>query len=72
MPIIHEGRGIDRDEETHFSTVVLTGEDAYEGLTAYISVDWTEEPVAVEGAVFVGEAPPRPEPIIGSAVPANG
>jgi hypothetical protein len=42
--------------------VILTGLDAYEGLTAYLWVDFTEDPPAVEGAIFEGEMPPTPEP----------
>ena len=55
------GRDVPRDEATYFETIVLTGEGAYEGLTAYVLVDWTALPIAVEGAIFVGEAPPLPE-----------
>ena len=59
--LVHVGAEIAQDESTDFDTVVLTGEGAYEGLTAYVHADWTEEPVAVEGAVFAGEAPPLAE-----------
>ncbi len=44
------------------STLVLTGEGAYEGHTLYLIMDASgEPPFSVEGAVFVGEAPPFPE-----------
>jgi len=59
--LVHGGGGIPRDEATNLDTVVLTGAGAYEGLTAYVLADWTEDPVAVEGVVFPGEAPPFPE-----------
>ena len=61
MAIVHVGAGISRDETTDFGTVLFTGEGGYEGLSAYLLGDWTEEPVAVEGAVFPGEMPPFPE-----------
>ena len=56
--LVHGGAEISEDEATNLDTIVLTGEDGYEGLTAYVLADWTEDPVAVEGAVLVGEAPP--------------
>jgi hypothetical protein len=43
-------------------TLLLTGEGGYAGLTAYLDLDWTQDPVVVTGAVFAGEAPPFPEP----------
>jgi hypothetical protein len=64
--LIHGGGGIPRDEATNLDTILLTGEGAYEGLTAYVLADWTEDPVAVEGAVLVGELTPLPE-----ALPAS-
>jgi hypothetical protein len=50
------------DEPTDLVTMVLTGEGGYEGLTAYVLVDFTQQPIVVEGGVFVGEAIPAPEP----------
>ena len=44
------------------STLVLTGEGGYEGHTLYLIMDASgEPPFPIEGAVFVGEAPPFPE-----------
>ena len=49
------------DEPTDLVTVLLTGEGGYEGLTAYVFVDATQDPIAVEGGVFTGEAVPAPD-----------
>lgn len=47
---------------TEIGTVVLTGDGAYEGLSAYLFVDWAPEVGAdVQGAIFAGEMPPAPE-----------
>jgi hypothetical protein len=59
--LIHDGAEIPQEDATNHDTIMLTGDGAYEGLTAYVLADWTEEPVAVEGAVFVGEMPPPPD-----------
>lgn len=61
--LVHAGpEGPMGEDATEMSTVVLTGEGGYEGHTLYLIVDWTaEQAAAVEGAVFVGEAPPFPE-----------
>jgi len=59
--LIHGGAEISQEESTNHDTIMLTGEGGYEGLTAYVLADWTEEPIAVEGAVFAGEMPPPPE-----------
>ena len=44
---------------------MLTGEGDYQGLSAYLMVDWStwsEDTLPiVDGAVFPGEAPPFPE-----------
>ena len=61
--LIHGGANIDT---TDFDTVVLAGEGAYDGLTAYILADWSEDPPAVEGAIFVGTAPPVPDALPGA------
>ena len=57
--IHHSGEGIPEDEETNLNTTLLTGEGAYEGLSAHLVVDGD----AVEGIIFAGESPPFPEPI---------
>jgi hypothetical protein len=59
--LVHGGDTV--DDSTEISTVVLTGEGDYEGHTLYLIVDsGGDGPFPVEGAVFVGEAPPFPEP----------
>ncbi len=47
--------GIDRD------TVILSGEGAYEGLSAYLLIDWSSLPADFIGAIFPGEMPPYPD-----------
>ena len=42
-------------------TVVLEGTGDYDGLTANLLVEWTADGTDVQGAIFVGEAPPFPE-----------
>jgi len=48
------------DNET--DTVILHGEDAYEGLTAYALIDFRVFPIEFVAAIFPGEMPPFPEP----------
>lgn len=48
-------------DDLNTDTVVLHGEDAYEGLTAYVLMDWTANPTSFTAAVFPGEMPPFPE-----------
>ena len=44
-------------------TMILHGEGAYEGLTAYVMQDWSEGlPAAFTAAVFPGDMPVSPEP----------
>lgn len=38
-------------------TLVFSGEDEYEGLTAYIQVDWSTTPFTFSGLIMEGEAP---------------
>ena len=42
--------------------VIMQGEDAYEGLTAYVVIDYTTSPIEFVAAIFPGEMPPFPEP----------
>ena len=45
-------------------TVTCDGDDAYDGLTAILSLDWSNSPpssVPLAGLIFPGEAPPLPE-----------
>ena len=45
------------------ATVILHGEDAYEGLTAYLLMDeGTSGSATFTGVIFPGEMPPFPEP----------
>jgi hypothetical protein len=46
--------GIDRDK------VILSGDGAYEGLSAYLLIDWSSTPADFIGAIFPGEMPPFP------------
>jgi len=48
--------GIDRD------TVILRGEGAYEGLSAYLLIDWAGSSGDFIGAIFPGEMPTVPTP----------
>jgi hypothetical protein len=41
---------------------VLRGEGDYEGLTAYVYMDWAADPPALRAAIFPGQMPPLPEP----------
>jgi hypothetical protein len=50
------GPGIETD------TVILHGEDAYDGLTAYVLVDYKVFPIEFVAAIFPGVMPPFPEP----------
>jgi hypothetical protein len=43
-------------------TLVFNGEGAYEGMTAYLHIDWSQAPYAFTGLVLQGEAPPYAEP----------
>ncbi len=44
-------------------TMILRGEGAYEGLTAYVVQDWAQGPVAAfTAAIFPGEMPVSPDP----------
>ena len=63
---LHGWGADDPHQEPHGATVLmLSGEGDYEGLSAYLMVDWStwsEDTLpTVDGAVFLGEAPPFPE-----------
>ena len=56
--VIHAGADLSAEEELDFYTVVLTGEGAYEGLSAFLLADFAPEVGAdIKGAVFPGEMP---------------
>jgi hypothetical protein len=67
--VVNEGGGwvgtataLAGDKVGNYDTVVLTGEGAYAGLTAYVLMDWTKDPATFVGAIFPGEMPSPPEP----------
>jgi hypothetical protein len=43
-------------------TLVFTGEGDYEGLTAYLHIDWSQAPFNFTGLILPGEAPPYAPP----------
>jgi hypothetical protein len=43
-------------------TLVFSGEGEYEGMTAYLDIDWSQTPYAFTGVILPGEAPPYAEP----------
>ncbi len=47
-------------QDTH--TLVFNGADDYEGMTAYLHVDWNTVPFSFSGLILPGEAPPYAEP----------
>lgn len=47
---------------TDLDTIILAGQGAYEGLTAYLIIDNTSTPRTVEGTIFEGQITPLPEP----------
>ena len=47
-------------EEIDIDTMLLTGEGAYEGLNAYLVVDWSGEPAVFQGAIFPSAMLPTP------------
>jgi len=57
----HNGAEIPEDEMINLQTLPMTGAGAYEGLSAYLFVDFSEGPPTVEGAIYEGELPPFPE-----------
>jgi hypothetical protein len=43
-------------------TLVFNGEGEYEGLTAYLTIDWRQAPYVFSGLILPGEEPPYAEP----------
>jgi hypothetical protein len=43
-------------------TLVFNGEGEYEGLTAYLTIDWSQAPYVFSGLILPGEEPPYAEP----------
>lgn len=58
--LVHHGGKVRPRDVTDLDTVVLIGEGGYEGLSAYLLVDWTKQPIAIDGAIFSGTLPPTP------------
>jgi hypothetical protein len=49
-----------RIDERH--TLIFDGQGEYEGLTAYLQVDWSQTPYTFSGLILPGEEPPHAEP----------
>ena len=47
-----------------WDAIVFTGEGGYEGLTAYVVIDWNGDPGSFVGAIFPGDMPAFPEPVV--------
>jgi hypothetical protein len=47
----------------NLDVAILRGEGAYEGLTAFVLMDWTSFPAKIEAAIFPGEMPATPAPL---------
>jgi hypothetical protein len=43
-------------------TLVFSGQGEYEGMTAYLHIDWSEAPYAFTGLILPGDEPPYAEP----------
>jgi hypothetical protein len=43
-------------------TLVFDGQGEYEGMTAYLHIDWTQAPYAFTGLILPGDEPPYAEP----------
>ena len=63
----HAGPGVSEEEALDFDTVLLSGDGAYEGLSAFLFADFAPEVGAdIKGVIFPGE---MPEPAV--AAPAE-
>jgi len=58
------GRGIYSPEAVYgdYVSAVLAGQDAYEGLTAYLMMDIAHEEGTIRGLIVADDMPPFPEP----------
>jgi hypothetical protein len=54
------GTGTEYFTDTGLETMILTGEGAYAGLTAYVNVDWAQIGRPFKGIIFPGEMPETP------------
>jgi len=59
--LLHDGAEIPDEDAINLGTLPMTGSGAYEGLSAYLFTDFTEDPPTVEGVIYEGELPPFPE-----------
>jgi len=57
---IGEGTGLQGAGLGEQDAIILTGQGAYEGLTAYLVLDWSLGGGRFRGAIFPGEMPPQP------------
>ena len=57
------GRGIGSRNFGDIMWLVLTGDGAYEGLTAYLTQDYVHEAGTIRGVIIADELPPAPEPV---------
>lgn len=55
-------RAVAPGDRTGEHTLLFSGEGEYEGMTAYLQVDWSQAPYAFSGLILPGEAPPYAEP----------
>ena len=55
-------RAVSPGDRTGEHTLLFSGEGEYEGMTAYLQVDWSQAPYAFSGLILPGEAPPYAEP----------
>jgi len=57
-----ESRALAPGDRAGSHTLLFSGEGAYEGMTAYLQVDWSQTPYAFNGIILPGDAPPYAEP----------
>lgn len=55
------GNGLLPAAPDHQDVVLLRGEGGYEGLSAVVDVDWSQEPLTASGTIYIGELPTAPE-----------
>jgi len=54
---VGSGSALSKSNLTNTDIAIMSGEGAYEGLTAYVLMDWTAHPPTIEAAIFPGEMP---------------
>ena len=60
---VGQGSALAVPRATNTDIAILRGEGAYEGLTAYVAMDWTVQPPTIAAAIFPGVMPEAPEPL---------